>query len=237
VRHLRATEAALARDSNVAVRALAQIAEHIAPQARHPVLRSLLHLSAADGDISLDELRMLRRIARAFEVDEDWIDTWIQENAELEEVTVAGEKTPDTRGEAIPPRTQQASSPPAFQLNMDRIRALTQETHEVVAILNEVMSDEEAAEVETAPANKTSAPASVPPWFDGLDARFHLPMLFLIEHDEITSERFDRLAKDHHLLSDDLINSVNTWSDERLGDFLLEREDTVKVFRDLLPAA
>lgn len=235
--HLRATEAALCRDANVAVRALAQISSHIAPQARHTVLRSLLLLSAADGEVSLEELRMLRRIARAFEVDEGWIDTWIQENAELREVTVMGAQAVENPGEALPARqTSTAPAAPTFQLDMARIQELTKETHEVVAILNEVMSEEESPQAETPPPAPHQQSSAVPPWFDGLDTRFHAPMLVLIQHDEVTAERFNRLAKDHHLLPDDLLTSVNAWSDERLGDFLLEQDDGVRIFRDLLPA-
>jgi hypothetical protein len=48
-------------------------------------------------------------------------------------------------------------------------------------------------------------------------------------------EEFDSIAKRYFLLPDDLLASINGWSDEQLGDFLLERDTEVHVFRDLLP--
>ncbi|MBL9145282.1 MAG: TerB N-terminal domain-containing protein [Verrucomicrobiaceae bacterium] len=234
-RHLKATEAALSRDANAATRALASIAENISPRARRPVLRSLLHLSAADGEVSLDEQRMLRRIARALEIEEDWIDTWMRDDLELREVTVTTARAPAASGEAIPARKPQATS--TFTLDMTRVQQLTQETHEVVTLLSEVMADPaEDAPAPSAPAAPVSS-TSTPAWMDTLDARYRPPLAVLIAHDEVTIERFDRLAKEHHLLPDDLLHSINAWADESLGDFLLEKDDTVRVFRDLLPAS
>ena len=33
----------------------------------------------------------------------------------------------------------------------------------------------------------------------------------------------------------DLFNAINTWADETLGDFLLERGENIRIFRNLVP--
>lgn len=138
-------------------------------------------------------------------------------------------------GEAIPARSVQ--KPATFTLNHDRIKALTEETHEVISMLSVVMTDPEETtavpheQVAPAPA-ETSAPVA---WLDGLDERYHAAVLTLVRHDELSTADFDALAAKHHLLPDDLLNTVNTWADESLGDFLLERGENVRIFRALLP--
>jgi uncharacterized tellurite resistance protein B-like protein len=233
-RSLRATEASLRRDANVAVRSLPQMSKLIPAESRQFVLRTMAHIAAADREVSLGELKILRRMARAFNLDADAVEKLLREDEAFREVAVAGPKRPRARGEEIPARSSE--TPVAFALNQDRIKALTQETHEVISLLSVVM-----AEPEEAPCS----PPFVPPvalvesaeikWLSGLETRYHAAVLALVRHDEITTSDFDCLAADHHLLPDDLFNAVNTWADEILGDFLLERGENVRVFRDLLP--
>jgi hypothetical protein len=102
-------------------------------------------------------------------------------------------------------------------------------------MLSVVMADAEEAPC----APPTAAPdAPVSPqheWLNGLDQRYRAAVVALISRDEITPGDFDCLAADNHLMPDDLFNAINTWSDEVLGDFLLERGENITIFRSLLP--
>ena len=101
-RPIRATEASLRRDANVALRSLPQISKLIPPDSRQFVLRLMAHIAAADGEVSLDELKVLRRIARAFELNPDSVEKLLREDEAFREVTVAGAERGGRRGEAIP---------------------------------------------------------------------------------------------------------------------------------------
>jgi len=234
-RPIRATEASLRRDANVALRSLPQMSKLIPAESRQFVLRTMAHIAAADSEVSLDELKVLRRMARAFDLDTDAVEKLLREDEAFREVTVVGPERGRSRGEEIPRRP--TDTPVAFALNQERIKALTQETHEVISLLSVVM-----AEPEEAPCLPASAPPSAPAesaeieWLSGLETRYHAAVLALVRHDEITTNDFDCLAADHHLMSEDLFNAVNTWADEILGDFLLERGENVRIFRDLLSA-
>ena len=233
-RPLRATEASLRRDANVAVRSLPQMAKLIPSESRQFVLRTMAHIAAADTEVSLDELKVLRRMARAFGLDANTVEILLREDEAFREVTVAGAERSSSPGEKIPLRP---SSTPVFALNQDRINALTQETKEVISMLSVVMTDED--EIPCAPPTPppaVSVPARVD-WLNGLNPRYHSAVLSLVQRDEITTSDFDCLAADHHLIPDDLFNTVNTWADDVLGDFLLERGENVRVFRSLLPEA
>ena len=228
---VRATEASLRRDPNVALRSLPTMSKLIPADSRQAVLRVMAHIAAADTEVSLDELKVLRRIARAFDLEPDSVDKLLREDEAFREATIAaGERS--KRGEPIPTRP---SEKPTFALNEERIRALTQETSEVISLLSVVMAEPE--EIPCAPTAPPPSPArkQAVEWLSGLEERYHPAVLSLIRHDEITSTDFDCIAAEHHLLPDDLFDAVNTWADETLGDFLLERGENVRVFRDLLP--
>ena len=230
---LRATEASLRRDANVALRSLPQMAKLIPAESREFVLRTMAHIAAADGEVSLDELKVLRRIARSLGLSADAGEILLREDEAFREITVARATRDQAGGEKIPSRPSERAS--AFALDENRIRALTQETREVISMLSVVMS--EAEEVPCAPPSVTPcAPASPQhDWLSGLDARYRGAVVALISRDEITPGDFDCLAADNHLMPDDLFNAVNTWSDEVLGDFLLERGENITIFRSLLP--
>lgn len=232
---LRATEASLRRDANIALRSLPQMAKLIPAKSREFVLRTMAHIAAADAEVSLDELKVLRRMARAFSVSPDAVETLLREDEAFREVTVAGAERAGARGEKIP--AQPSKQGPAFALDENRINALTQETREVISLLSVVMADpDEVPCAPPQPVEVAAHPAGVE-WLTGLDLRYHKAVLSLIARDEIATADFDCLAADNHLMPDDLLNAVNTWSDEVLGDFLLERGENITVFRSLLPEA
>lgn len=229
--HLKATEEALRRDGNIATRSLAQVAKRIPSARREFVLRAMIHIAAADGEVGLDELKALRKIARAFELDESLPDRLIREDDAFGEVTVERKSGGDQVGEAIPQKAKAA----AFALDTERIKALTAETHEVISLLSEVMVDEHEEPV-IAPSRPMPAQSeAMPEWVQGLDARYQQAFLEVIRHDTLTAEAFDGVANKYHLMPDDLVNAINAWSDESLGDFLLERDEDVRIFRSLLP--
>ncbi len=233
-RSLRATEASLRRDANVAVRSLPQMSKLIPVESRQFVLRTMAHIAAADSEVSLDELKILRRMARAFELDANAVEKLLREDEAFVEVTVAGAERSGMGGEAIPARP--SHKPAAFALNQDRIKALTQETHEVISLLSVVMAEPEEA---PCPPPVVAPPAAVEAvsiqWLSGLEVRYHAAVVVLVRHDEIMTSDFDCIAADHHLMPEDLFNAVNTWADETLGDFLLERGENIRIFRSLLP--
>ncbi|MFN2541383.1 MAG: TerB N-terminal domain-containing protein [Chthoniobacterales bacterium] len=231
---VRATEASLRRDPNVALRSLPQLSKLIPVDSRQFVLRLLAHIAAADSEASLDELKVLRRIARAFQLEPDSAERLLREDEAFREVTVATAQRSAARGEAIPSRP--TDKPQSFALNQERIKTLTEETHEVISLLSAVMADPEDAPCPPSVAAVTAQPSSAYlEWLSGLDARYHPAVLALVRHDAVTTNDFDCIAAENHLLPDDLFTAVNTWADEKLGDFLLERGENVRIFRNLIP--
>jgi uncharacterized tellurite resistance protein B-like protein len=232
-KHLLAVEAVLMRDTNVAVRALASMTKHIHAKNRSSVFHLLVHVAAADGEVAPEELKMLRKIARGLELEPDTAERILRDDVAFREITIADAKPLNRQGETIPAKPQE--SPPGLQLDMDRIAALSQETHEVVSMLAAVMVEEEEL---AAPAQPIQTPVrdvpQPPEWASGIAVRYQAPLVYLVAHDEIDSDSFDQLAAKHHLMPEDLFDAINSWSDETLGDFLLERSDPIRIYRNLM---
>lgn len=229
--HLKATEEALRRDGNIATRSLAQVAKRIPAARREFALRAMIHIAAADNEVGLDELKALRKIARSFELDESLPDRLIREDDAFGEVTVEKKSGGKRAGEAIPQKAKAAT----FALDAERIKALTAETHEVISFLSEVMVDEPEVQVSAPFLSVSTVSDAMPEWIQGLDTRYQKAFLEIIRHDSMTAEAFDGVANRYHLMPDDLVNAINAWSDESLGDFLLEHDEDVRIFRSLLP--
>lgn len=230
-KYLYSVEKALMRDTNAAVRSLSTVAKRITSKNREGVFRLLIHIAAADGEISPEELKVLGRIARALELPQGLALEIIKQDLAFAEVVVSEGKPSARKGEPIPEK--QAVEDTSLVLNMDRIAALTQETHEVVSMLSEVMAEEESQAMLAEPSEGVARPA--PSWLDGLNPRYHSVFLEIVEMDAVPLEKLENLANRHHLIVDDIFNSINAWADESLGDFLLERSDPVQVYRNLLP--
>ena len=136
-------------------------------------------------------------------------------------------------GEKIPCPTSSK-----FALDATRIEALTKETHEVHSILSEIMVEPDQTELEpfvSAKGQEFRVGQEPVAWLSELDTRYHAALLTMINRDAMSAKDFEALAATQHLISEDLFNTVNSWSDDALGDFLLEKNGNILIRRELLP--
>ena len=135
--------------------------------------------------------------------------------------------------------------PPGFTLDMDRVYAITNETKEVIGILSVLMEDEPKAsialpEIATAPAAEIHRNSSVgqsdpqPERFNGLAAAFQPIIERLLARDSWSLADFNALAREFQLMPLKIRDTLNEWSDDSLGDFILDGEDPVLVRRELI---
>lgn len=234
-KYLRAIESALMRDSNVATRSLSLIARNVPAANRESVMHLLVNVAAADGEVSPEEMKLLRRLTRTFGLDPDTPERILRDDASHSAVVIVERKTDQSSGETIPPKP--AAAPAGLVLDADRIAALTQETHEVVAMLSEVMKEDRTTQEEVSKLQVSAASIVLDgnEWMAELDPRFHDFVLQLRKNDEMPMKEFESLVDAHHLLVEDAFDSINAWSDEVLGDFLLDRGDPVSIHRNLFP--
>lgn len=233
-----ATEAVLVRDTQVAAKQLQKIARTVSSSDRPAVFKLLVHIACCDDVLSSDENRMLRKIAKAFQLSDEALDDVLTEDSVFQTVTVARGRT-QTGGEPIP-RPQPPI--PVFSLDMDRIAALTAETAEVVSILSKALAEEHHEEAGSPPSPSAKPfhdpdQIALPEWADNLDQRYQLAFLAMLSVAPGQPVNLHMIASSYHLMTDDLVDGINTWSDESLGDFLIEIRDDDQAFllHELIP--
>ncbi|MCB1090095.1 MAG: TerB family tellurite resistance protein, partial [Verrucomicrobiae bacterium] len=235
---LEATGAALLRDTGVADKALTRIAKGVSEKRRELVARYAIQVAAADEIITPDEARVLKRIFRLFDLPEYYLESQISApDEDFGEVTVQEAGKAKRKGEAIPRKSDPEHS---FQLDMSKIAAITAETSEVIGVLSSIMDDEEEEEEEqveefNSQAEDGTAPNAAP-WMEGLEERYQAALSEMLQHGEVTRDQLSEIAKKHHAMPVDLVDTINAWADESLGDFLIEDEgDRFVLYLDLVP--
>ena len=136
-------------------------------------------------------------------------------------------------------------APKDFALDMEKVYQITNETKEVVAILSVVMEDEPensitlpntvvvpAPEIPNGSSDGNAAPEMAR--FNGLDATFHPILERLLTRDSWPLPDFNALAGEFHFMPLKIRDTLNEWSDEALGDFILDGEDPVIIRRELM---
>jgi hypothetical protein len=77
-------------------------------------------------------------------------------------------------------------------------------------------------------------PAPRPTRFSGLDAAFQPILERLLTRDSWPVPDFNALAREFHFMPLNIRDTLNEWSDETLGDCILDGENPVVIRRELI---
>lgn len=142
-------------------------------------------------------------------------------------------------GEPLPARPKAAHG---VELDQAAIAAIIADTRDVAAMLADVFDkeDEDADESPpiAPPEPKASSHETVAPEIkalaQGLDARYHGVLADLLSKPNWTREEIRALAQKRNLMPGAILETINTWSEETFGDFLIDESDTWQIHADLL---
>jgi hypothetical protein len=137
-------------------------------------------------------------------------------------------------------------APKTFALDMEKVRAITNETKEVSGILADLMEDDPKQTVEIPkcvsgpvsgiPNFTDAAKASLQPTlFDGLEDAFKPILKRLLTRDSWPLADFKAIADEFRFMPGKIHSAVNEWSFEALGDNILDGDGPVTVRLDLIP--
>jgi hypothetical protein len=133
---------------------------------------------------------------------------------------------------------------PADNLDMEKVRAIETASYEVTEILCSLMADDSASDEPTAPAPLPTSSArseihasSTSGKFDGLEMAFHPILERLLSKDSWPQAEFCALAREFNIMPLNIRNVLNEWSDDALGDFILEGENPINIRRELINKA
>lgn len=191
---------------------------------RSAIADFIIGVAGADGQISPDEIKTLGKVYPMLGLDADAVYGHVHamtagvatEIDGLEPVTVppAGR----ARGFAIPPPP---GSAPAVQLDMAAVNAKLAESAQISAILDDIFSDDDGADVRP-PARTTSTTGKVSPPHAALLSR-------LVARPEWSRADFETMTSELRLLPDGAIDNLNEAAFEHAGGPVLEGDDPIQV--------
>ena len=228
----------LCRNPDTAKRSLSRLAKRLPPEQRRAIGEVLVCVAGADGVISSAEWQALDRALKALDLPPNALDEILRKlGASFDEPTVQ-EAEPAAPGEPLP-SSKPAPAPPSFTLDMSRVEAISHETAEVIGLLSAVLSEDEpasGAKMKTAvrPEPQMQAPET-PTWFGNLDVKYRAIAARIVTKPAWPRSEFHQLAAEFKLMPLGVVDALNEWSDEHLGEFLLDGEDPIIVNALILP--
>lgn len=213
----------------------------------------LVGVAAANGIIDRKEIASLKSIYKALDIDAS-LDALLTELSQSgsQPVEVQTRRREARAGEAIPPR----ESLPVDKLvditiNTEALRRIMTETAEVSRILGKALCETESEikasdafakeDAPSTPEVATSAIDSNLPFSNeqlaALDKRYHVPLAEILKEQAWSSEDLTQLAKRHQLMRSGMLDTINSWAYESLGDEILVEDDNMyKVNQNLVEA-
>lgn len=204
--------------------------------------RVLVAVAGADRSISDAEHKSLRSLYKALGLTSgDLAAAIATSGARLESDEPVSMRPAETgpAGEAIP----QPTRPSRPKLDGNAIAAILAETREVAAMLDAVLDDgeDEPESPRAASASSASAaPASAAPAFstggvfETLDIRYQAVAGQLLTKDIWSLTEVRALAAGARLMPGAILETLNTWSDARFGEYLIEETEGWRVRQDLV---
>ena len=253
-------ECLLCRTPDIAKRSLTRLTKRLAIRDREMIGDVLVCVAGADGIVSNDEWNALNRAFNALELPPSSLEATLAKLGAHFEDPIVQEAEPPIPGEqiSIPEVHEKPAARHQFTLDMDRIAQISRETKDVIGLLANVMSEEEpasstsaipqpnlpviASETEQKERNiagvsdlpSTSGPQGYQVPLDTLPEKYRSLFSRLVARDQWPQAEFAQLASEFNLMPLGVIDTINEWADDCLGDFLLEGEDPIILNRELL---
>ena len=197
----------------------------------------LVAIAAADGTIAETEEKALRTLYRNLGLPAADLAAAITKTGARLERDAAVEVQPASPGAGGVPIPRPPEEAPKLRLDRAAIDAIVADTRDVAAILSEVFeAADEAGAPESAPEPSSShgqAPAAklvelpraseaTAALAEGLDVRYHAALEELLSRDAWAQADVRHMAERHRLMPGAILDTINAWSDDFLGDFLIE---------------
>lgn len=219
---------ALQTNADCVWRALPKVIAQLKPEFKEWSAEVAVYVAVRNGVLGNPERLVLDRIFQTVGIETEIQNKIVAKySATAPEVTVL-KADPQPVGEKI-------SQPDGgLKLDMARVAAISLETREVVAKLSTIMEDRESkANVSGA---TQSAPANASPSSTPLDVNYLGIYQELIAKPQWTKADYVQLAGKYKLMPVAVMDVINGWAEDALGDFLIQGDDPVIIQTELLPA-
>jgi len=196
--------------------------EPVPKEAKRSIGHLLTQLAQADGVVVKEEIKLLERIYKALQLDDQLV--YADLNSTVTNIELD--------------KSVQKQKLPGFVLDLDRIAALQKETEHVSTLLASVFVDE----VENAPIIQVEPPLEQDESIEsgagdnllGLDNEHSNFLRFLIVRPEWTRQELTDVASDFKLMLDGALEQINEVALDHFDDHLIEGDEHVEINQNLL---
>jgi len=193
--------------------------------------RLLVTVAAVDGVITDGEHRALKNLYKVMGVGTPELEAAIVASGARFETDEPVEVRATQRGPSGENIPSPASSVPT--LNAAAIEAILAETRDVAALLAEVLDDEEDRDSTPIPGALRIEQPTNGEW-STLDLRFHGVLRELLTRSTWTVGDVRELALRSKLMPGAILETLNTWAEDRFGDYVIEEEGDWRINTQLL---
>ncbi len=210
---------------------------------RGAIGKLLVAVSAGDGILTPQKKRALLTLYKGLELAPAVLEVTLAaldlRLSETEPVMAVEGRSPKA-GSAV--KAPPSGKTPSVQLDPEAIRAILADTREVTALLSTVLDTPEgppegeapgddAHSVPPAGAAASGAPSSVG---EGLDATYQQVLAELVLREHWSPQEIRALAETHRVMPGAILETINSWADDALGDYLITGTEQWTVRMDLL---
>ncbi|WP_236180791.1 tellurite resistance TerB family protein [Pseudomonas sputi] len=200
-------------------------------EAKRTIASFLAHLAQADGIVSPAEVKLLERVYKALQLDNQLLYSDLHGAASGASITPVKPATSSTPTE---PGTQSAAvANQGFVLDHERIAELQRETAKVSALLAQVFTDDQVEEPEQAVETVESA-TEITADVAGLDLEHSAFLRLLISRAEWSRSELEAAASDMELMLDGALEQINDMAFERFDMPVTEGDDPIEINTDIL---
>jgi len=224
-----------------------QLREALTVDQRALIGKFLVGVAAANGIIDRKEISTLKAVYKALEIESSVLDALLTElrHSATQPVEVQTGKRDTRPGEAIPSHER---TPVEITINDEALIRIMAETAEVSRILglalceteNDAVPDDHLTPQPQTPSVMTASSVTTLPFSEAqlaaLDARYYAPLAELLARSEWSADEIAALAKRHLVMPAGMLDAINTWADETLGDLLIEDGDVYTINLSLVEA-
>jgi len=246
IRYLQSLNKVLEKRSPSINRIGKRLSKHLDSHQKLVLANFLSKIMFLENELGGDEEKVLKKVYKSLNIEASVADEAIHQfiaTKSMEEPISVFRPTISRTGEKIPDKLPQN----VITIDEMKLRQKIQETNDVKIILGEIFKQEqEETDIKNLVGSEvkditfippTGIPDNTLPFSDesitSLDQRYIPVLNDILKSDEIDKEAFTDLVRNHNLMPDAVLDTINAWADEELGDFLLiEDNNVIRINRD-----
>lgn len=194
---------------------------------KETIAKYIISVAMADGIVKDKELKILHKIFKQFNFSEEYLNSTLSKLIDNTDEIVVVEKGVATnkKGSKIPINIDTAEKI-EFKLDINKLEKIKTNTSEIHSVLQEIFADEQVQELKQEPIEQTLIEDKDTP---KLENNLQDIINIIVEKETWTRNELLNVIHGKGIMLGSIVESINEWSEEAYGDFLIEEDDNIYI--------